>query len=80
MSNTLAFGSSGTNILAGETSVRPLSMIKALSDSVVTVTVNWVDFEGTVIAAGKSLTISTGDIEYGIFTSVNVVSGEVVGY
>jgi len=77
---SLAFGASGTNILVGETTVRPLSLIQAMEDSVVTVTVNWVDFEGNTIAADKSLTIAAGDVRYGIFTSVLVVSGEVTGY
>ena len=77
---SLAFGASGTNILVGETTVRPLSLIQAMEDSVVTVTVNWVDFEGNTIVAGKSLTIAAGDVRYCIFTSVLVVSGEVTGY
>lgn len=80
MSNLLDYGGEGTLIDGSGVATGAWSMIQALEDASVTVTVNWKDYQGVEIPVGKVLEITAGDVRYGTFTSIEVTSGEVVAY
>ena len=71
--STLSFGANGTYI-SNATVTGAFVAINALTDCDVTLTVNW-----TNAVVGTVVTLSAGQVIYGIFTSIQT-TGKVVAY